>query len=106
MAVRGNFLYADCYTDLVTIDISDPRKAQVKQFIQGVFPHRRYSNGFVADTSLVITEWEKVDTIVVSQNGEMPQIAGNFFWLKSDSKAFVSMAASAAPGVQNGTGVS
>jgi hypothetical protein len=104
MAVRGNFLYADCYTDLVTIDISDPRNAQVKQFIQGVFPHRRYSNGFVADTSLVITEWEKVDTIVVSQNGEMPQIGGNFFWLKSDSRAFVSMAAAAAPGVQNGTG--
>ena len=30
MAVRGNYLYADCYTDLVTIDINDPRKAQVK----------------------------------------------------------------------------
>lgn len=104
MAVRGNYLYADCYTDLVTIDIADPRKAQVKQFIQGVFPHRRYTNGFVADTSLVITEWQKVDTTVVSRNGEMPQGGGNLFWLKSDSRAFVSMAASAAPGVQNGTG--
>ena len=104
MAVRGNYLYADCYTDLVTIDIADPRKAQVKQFIQGVFPHRRYSNGFVADTNLVITEWQKVDTTVVSTNGELPQGGGNLFWLKSDSRAFTSMAASAAPGMQNGTG--
>lgn len=104
MAVRGNFLYADCYTDLVTIDITDPRKAQVKHFIEGVFPHRRYSNGFVADTNLIITEWQKVDTTVVSTNGDMPQGGGNLFWLKSDSRAFSSMAAAAAPGMQNGTG--
>jgi hypothetical protein len=103
MAVRGNFLYADCYTDLVTIDITDPRKAQVKQFIQGVFPHRRYSNGFVADTSLVITEWEKVDTTVVSSNGDMPQFGGNVLWFQSDMRAFSSMA-SATKSVTNGTG--
>jgi hypothetical protein len=103
MAVRGNYLYADCYTDLVTIDISDPRKAQVKQFIQGVFPHRRYSNGFVADTSLVITEWQQVDTSVISTNGEIPQIGGNLLWMTADMRAFSSMS-SPAKSVTNGTG--
>jgi hypothetical protein len=103
MAVRGNYLYADCYTDLVTIDITDPRKAQVKQFMEGVFPHRRYSNGFVADTNLIITEWQKVDTTVVYRNGEMPLDNHMLLWLKSDMRAFSSMSA-AAPSVQNGIG--
>lgn len=104
MAVRGNYLYADCYTDLVTIDIADPRKAIVKQFIPGVFPHRRYTNGFVADTSFIITEWERVDTMVISSNGEIPQGSGGLFRIMSDSRAFSSMSASASPSTQNGVG--
>lgn len=103
MAVRGNFLYADCYTDLVTIDISDPRKAQVRQFMEGVFPHRRYSNGFVADTNLIITEWIKVDTTIVYRNGELPLNNNGMFWLKSDMRALTS-SSFAAPSVQNGVG--
>ncbi|MEY4885399.1 MAG: hypothetical protein RL151_708 [Bacteroidota bacterium] len=103
MAVRGNYLYADCYTDLVTIDITDPRKAQVKQFIQGVFPHRRYSNGFVSDTSLVITEWEKVDTALVLTNSDIPQMSRDVFWIGSDMRAFSSMA-SAMKSTTNGIG--
>jgi len=70
MAVRGNYLYADCYTDLVTLDITDPRQVVVKTFVEGVFPHRRFGNGFVADTNLVITEWTRVDTVVRSKAGE------------------------------------
>ena len=70
MAVRGDFLYADCYTDLVTIDISDPRRTVVKGFLEGVFPHRVYSNGFMADTNLVITDWVKVDTVVKGGPGD------------------------------------
>jgi hypothetical protein len=34
-----------------------------KQFIPGVFPHRIYY-GFTADTSRIITEWVKVDTVI------------------------------------------
>lgn len=64
LAVRGNYLYADCYTDLVTIDITDPQNILVKQFIEGVFPHRMYSNGFYPDTSKIITSWVRVDTVV------------------------------------------
>lgn len=63
LAVNGNYLYADCYTDLVTLDITDPQNVSVKQFINGVFPHRYYGN-FLADTTQVIRKWVKVDTSI------------------------------------------
>lgn len=63
LAINGAYLYADCYTDLVTLDISDPLHIAVKQFLNGVFPHRYYQ-GFIADTSKVIKEWVRVDTSI------------------------------------------
>lgn len=63
MAINGNYLYADCYTDLVTIDITNPLQVTVKQFLNGVFPHRYYG-AFFADTSLVIQKWIRVDTTI------------------------------------------
>jgi hypothetical protein len=102
MAVRGNFLYADCYTDLVTIDISDPTKAVVKQFIEGVFPHRAYAWGFRADTSLIITAWKRVDTVVRSSVSWSPGSLGGV--LMADNRGLSSFASASSPGVQNGTG--
>jgi hypothetical protein len=66
VAVTGNVLYADLYTDLVTIDISNPAAIQVKKITENAFPNRRYANGFVADTTKIITEWIKKDTTVTS----------------------------------------
>lgn len=63
LAVKGTYLYADCYTDLVTMDITNPLQISVKQFLNGVFPHRYYQ-GFKADTSKVIKEWVRVDTVI------------------------------------------
>lgn len=105
MAVRGNYLYADCYTDLVTIDITDPRQVSVKRFIEGVFPHRRYTNGFVADTNLVITDWVRVDTVVRTSPGIPFGGLDRRMLFLSDSRAMTGgMASSASPGVQNGIG--
>jgi len=64
IAVRGNYLYADCYTDLVTIDISNPANVILKSFIEGVFPHRAYDGNFQGDSSKVIVNWIKVDTMI------------------------------------------
>lgn len=64
LAVRGNILYADLYTDLVSIDISAPLAAQVVHYNEGVFPHRNYGYGFGGDSARVITDWIKRDTIV------------------------------------------
>ena len=63
IAIKNDYLYADCYTDLVTIDISNPLDITVKQFLNGVFPHRYYT-GFTADTAQVIQRWVRVDTMV------------------------------------------
>jgi len=103
LAVRGNYLYADCYTDLVTIDITDPLNVVVKNFIEGVFPHRIYSNGFYADTTKIITSWVRVDTVVKHRMGDMP-----FYKNRRDILVFSSMSAGTSQSnnssVTNGTG--
>ena len=65
LAVRSNILYADMYTDLVALDISDPLNTKVTSIVEGVFPHRRYQD-FYADTSKIIVDWVRVDTTVRS----------------------------------------
>lgn len=64
LAVTGNTLYADLYSDLVTLDISNPASVVVKKIIDDAFPFRRYTNGFVADTNKIIVDWTKKDTVV------------------------------------------
>ncbi|MBL7742735.1 MAG: hypothetical protein JNN00_04585, partial [Chitinophagaceae bacterium] len=64
IAVKGNVLYADLYTDLVAIDISNPSSVVVKKIIENQFPHRYWGGGFYADDSKVIVDWRKVDTTV------------------------------------------
>ena len=64
LAVKGNALYADLYSDLVTLDISDPLQVKVKNYNENVFPHRAYGNGFYGDTAKIIAEWTKRDTTV------------------------------------------
>lgn len=64
IAIKGNILYTDLYTDLVAIDVSTPSNVVVKKIIDNVFPHRLYTNGFVPDNSKVITDWKRKDTTV------------------------------------------
>ena len=75
LAVKDNTLFADLYSDMVTLDISDPLHVVVKKIIDNAFPFRRYENGFVADTTMVIVDWIRKDTTVsVDCDG------GNVFW--------------------------
>ena len=64
IAVKGNTLYADLYSDLVVVDISDPLNAKFIKYIPNVFPDRSYSNGFLADNTRIIVDWIKKDTTV------------------------------------------
>lgn len=64
MAVKGNYLYADAYTDLVTVDISNPLDAKLLSVTTNSFPHRYYYASFSSDHSLIIVDWEKRDTTV------------------------------------------
>jgi hypothetical protein len=64
IAVKGNTLYADMYSDLLTIDISDPLKAKFIKSLSNVFPERNYSNGFIADNTRIIVDWIRKDTTI------------------------------------------
>lgn len=62
IAVKDNYMYADCFTDLVTVDISNPGQVNLKSFINGVFPNRYPYFG--NDTGKVIVDWVRVDTAI------------------------------------------
>lgn len=61
IAVRNNILYADTYTDLLAIDISNPRKARVVNEIRNFFMRYYVYN---ADPDMVIAGVVKKDTTV------------------------------------------
>lgn len=64
MAVKGNTLYADMYTDLLAIDITNPSNVVLKKGIDNVFPYRVWGGNFVADQDKIIIGWEERDTII------------------------------------------
>ena len=68
VAVSGNYLYADMYSDMLTIDITDPLNAKLADTTLGVFPERSYYNGWAANSSQVIVDWLIRDT-TVNDNG-------------------------------------
>ena len=72
LAVKGNILYADLYTDLVAIDISNPAAIAVKKIVDFVFPERLYSSGFNPDNNKIIVDWKRIDT-TVTESCDGPQ---------------------------------
>ena len=66
LAVTGNTLYADLYTDLVAIDISNPASVKLTKVIESIFPYRYWGNGFVGSNNgdQIITDWVRRDTTV------------------------------------------
>lgn len=93
IAVKGNILYADLYTDLAAIDISDPTAVKLVKVVEGVFPFRYWGGGFVgpSGTEMVITDWVKVDTTVVESCGQ------GGWWRERLDIFFASSTNSAAP---------
>ena len=86
IAVKDNILYADLYTDVVAIDISNPQQAVMKKIVEGVFPHRYYNTAFLADTTKVIATWEKRDT-TITEDANVQR------WLQEDRSFFMTYAA-------------
>jgi hypothetical protein len=100
MAVKGSTLYADMYSDLLSIDISDPLKATVKKITPSVFPERFYSSGFAPEQGKIIVDWIKKDTTVeVNRNYGRPmfECINCSFALASDMGG--SKSSGGAPGV-------
>ncbi len=77
VAVSGNTLYADCYTDLLTIDITNPTNIVVKNTIEDIFSDKRYVAGYSTAQGSVITDWIVKDTTMDIEIGE-----GQGIWTK------------------------
>jgi hypothetical protein len=89
IAVKGNTLYADLYTDLVAIDITNPLQVSLKKVVESIFP-RRYYDSFRPDTSRIIGHWEKRDT-TVTEEADLGEFIGS-------GNIFLSVAADAGGG--------
>ncbi len=87
LAVKGNTLYADLYTDLVTIDISNPANVVLKKVTENVFAYRYWGGGFSADNNAVIVDWQKRDTTVTEScdNGLVFAMDNTVFLASSSS---------------------
>ena len=68
VAVRGNILYADMYTDLLAIDISNAKNVVIRKRIPNLFPMRSYVNGNYIDSSQVVVDWVTRDTTVTEES--------------------------------------
>lgn len=57
IALKNNYLYADIFTDLITIDISNKDNIVLKKVIPNVFPERAYATTSPYDTTRYIVDW-------------------------------------------------
>ncbi len=85
IAIKGNTLFADLYTDLVELDISQVLDVKLRKLVPGVFPERYYY-GYAADSSRIITEWIRKDTLITQDCATNPWSSwnGGIFMLASD----------------------
>lgn len=103
LAAAGNILYADSYTDMVAIDISDPGNVKVTSRVENVFPVRNYNYGFSdqPDGRGVITGFTSKDTVVKSDCNMNMQVnqAGWYYDAVADRSFALQSAAVPPPSV-------
>jgi hypothetical protein len=64
IAIEGNTLFADMYSDLLAIDISDLHQVRLSSRLPGLFSDRQFENGYVMDSNHIIVDWIMKDTTV------------------------------------------
>lgn len=62
--VKGNTLYANCYTDLLAIDISNYTAINTTNSINDIFSDIRFINGYSTSTGNAIVGWSVRDTFL------------------------------------------
>ncbi len=101
IAVIGSTLYADLFTDLVVIDISNPLSATLQKVVPRIFPERIYAAGFVEDSTKVIVGW--TEKLIKEDVNRAPAGWG---WIRRDALLSVSSApAGNSGGVKSITGI-
>ena len=111
MAVRGNILYADSYTDLVALDISDPANPKEVNRVTEVFKTGQFDGGWwTYNPSIRAINGQDVEyvTETIETNCEdNPVIPGGWWWggaWRMMDMAFSSAAEAASPGGGDGQG--
>jgi hypothetical protein len=103
LAVRGNYLYADSYVDLVVIDLSDIRNPKEVNRLQNIFPYTipevegNYVIKEIDQTKGVITGW-KVQKVTVDVENQ-----GNPVWLYDRVSGFAALSSSKDMSSNNGS---
>jgi hypothetical protein len=87
LAVKDNMLYADIFTDMVTIDITNISNAVLKKMNYNVFPERQYTGSFIADSARYIVDWIKHETREKTEIERNNINIGRGIWLEGDSMA-------------------
>jgi hypothetical protein len=104
--VHNNVLYANCYTDLLAIDISDLNNITTTKSIDDIFSDIRFINGYSTALGTVVTGWNVKDTTM-----EIEIMEGQGIW--KDGKYYYSSSwvggwltaggTTSNPGLSNGT---
>jgi hypothetical protein len=111
LAVKGNTLYADLYTDLITLDITNPRDVKMMSIVENVFPHRYMYGYYGVDSGKIITDWIRKDTTITDSyaTGTWQDFGGGPAFVaqnssnRSTAEVFAAAAKAAGPGGMGGS---
>lgn len=62
MVVKGNILYADCFTDLLALNISNTNQIALSAAVQNIFPEKSVQNGVYIESGFYAIDWITKDT--------------------------------------------
>lgn len=106
IGIRNNILYADMYSDVLSIDISNVHQAKVLGDLVGFFTNRQFNP--TPDTSVVITSWiVKDSTVRVVPQGYAVIPGTGYYTTANTTPSFYDLAAASVPSNSNsqaGTG--
>jgi hypothetical protein len=99
LAVKGNYLYADCYSDVVVFDISNPTNVVAKKFMDNVIPENGYYWGTSTniDSVSILVGYQEKDTVVDCNTYNRWNYCGGCMFQTAGGDVFLASAASAGP---------
>ncbi len=84
LVIKNNILYANCYTDIVAINISNINNVTKTKVLEDVFSDLRFVSGFTVPQRDVIVGWNIKDTIIDLEIGEGQGIWKNGSYITND----------------------
>ncbi len=106
LAVKGSFLYADSYSDIVVFDISNPVNVMPVKFMDNILKNNGYfwGNHTDPDSVKIIAGYSERDTTVDCETYNRWSNCVNCFYFDATGNQFsIASAASAAPGGRGGS---